>query len=111
MQLAPFLAAQPLAAFRDVQCATTWAAANASCAVIVDDGDPLSPRGSVHSRNKQLVGARVAPGILAHVYGVGAGDPSTQLGPRFSHVAATATDPLRATIALVPETLGGAPLV
>jgi hypothetical protein len=108
VQLAPFLTSAPLAAFRDMQCATTWAAANASCAVIVDDGDPLSPIGSVHSRNKELVGRRVAAGILAHVYGVNT-DAASQLGPRYAGVVSvnSAGSPLSATVAFAPETVVG----
>lgn len=108
VQLAPYLTSSPLAAFRDMQCATTWAAPNASCAVIVDDGDPLSPIGSVHSRNKELVGRRVAAGILAHVYGVNT-DPVFLLGPRYVGVVSVnaAGSPLSATVAFAPETVVG----
>ena len=108
VQLAPYLTSAPLAAFRDMQCATAWAAANASCAVIVDDGDPLSPIGSVHSRNKELVGRRVAAGILAHVYGVDTA-PTYQLGPRYAGVVSvnSAGSPLAATVAFAPESVVG----
>jgi len=106
IQLAPYVASAELAPFRNMQCATTWALPNASCAVIADDGDPLSPIGSVHSRNKQLVGRRVAAGILAHVYG-GSEDPSLQLGPRYSGVVSSTSAPLSATVAFAPETAPG----
>lgn len=71
VQLAPYGGGSLLGPFRDMQCATTLSLANTSCTVIDDDGDLYSPIGNVHSRNKQLVGRRVAAGILANVYGTG----------------------------------------
>jgi len=106
IQLAPYLTSSPLAAFRSMQCETTAAIANASCAVIVHDGDPLSPIGSVHSRNKQLVGRRVAAGILAYVYGDDTAAPF-QSGPRYAGIAPKAGGALSATVSFAPETVEG----
>jgi hypothetical protein len=106
IQLAPYLTSSPLAAFRSMQCETTAAIANSSCAVLADDGDPLSPIGSVHSRNKQLVGRRVAAGILAYLYGDGTDAPS-QSGPRYAGIAPKAGGALSATVSFAPETVAG----
>lgn len=115
VQLAPYIegAGTDIAGFRDMQCTTTWAAAgNNSCAVLADDGDPLSPIGSVHSRNKQLVGRRVAPAILAHVYGYATPTPAL-LGPRYD-TAVGGVDPstgdLLVNVSFLPETVGSAGL-
>ena len=50
VQLAPYITSWSVAPFRAMQCNATLALPNASCVRIVDDGDPLSPIGSVHRR-------------------------------------------------------------
>jgi hypothetical protein len=96
-----------------MQCATTWAAPNASCAVIVDDGDPLSPIGSVHSRNKQLVGRRVAALLSAALYGAPPLPTPGGVGPTFASAALSAAPngALRATVRFEPASLAGGALV
>lgn len=104
VQLAPYTGGPALGPFRDMQCTTTWAIPNAACAVIDDDGDPLSPIGSVHSRNKQLVGRRVAAGILASVYGSGA----LSHGPVYrGATVATVGGSMYANVTFDPASLGG----
>lgn len=94
VQLAPYLAstsneqADTLAGFRDMQCQTTWAQPNASCAVIDDGGDPTSPMGSIHSRNKQLTGRRIAAPLLQALYGQQA-QPWQLSGPRYASARGT----------------------
>lgn len=91
IQLAPYTGGAPLAPFRAMQCNATAAIPNAHCAVLLDDGDVLSPIGTVHSRNKQLVGARVAAGVLEALYGVP--HPTRARGPVFaSQALATAAN-------------------
>ena len=95
-----------------MQCDTTWnLIPNSSCVVIVDDGDVFSPIGSVHSRNKQLVGRRAAIGLIQHLYNVE--HPTGGLGPRFSHqsLASDSNGTLTATISFETATLGSRPLV
>ena len=48
VQLAPYITSWEVAPFRAMQCNATLTQSNASCVRIVDDGDPLSPIGSVH---------------------------------------------------------------
>ena len=113
ISLAPYTGGPVLGPFREMQCATTWQriAPPAYCAATYDDGDVLSPIGTVHSRNKQLVGRRVAAGILAAVYGVRA--PSGARGPQYAGAAlASAPDgTLMADVRFDPATLGGGVLV
>ena len=109
VQLAPFLGGTELPLFRDMQCRVTRAQPNATCAVIDDDGDPLSPIGSVHSRNKQLVGRRTAPPLIAAFYG----PPTLQAGgPRYASAVASQADPagawLYANVSLAPSQAGAA---
>ena len=56
VQLAPYLTSWSVAPFRAMQCNATLAQPNASCVRIVDDGDPLSPIGSVHRRVRGQAG-------------------------------------------------------
>jgi hypothetical protein len=109
VQLAPFLGGTELPLFRDMQCRITRAQPNATCAVIDDDGDPLSPIGSVHSRNKQLVGRRTAPPLSAAFYG----PASLQTGgPRYALASPGQPDPagawLYANVTLAPGQAGAA---
>jgi len=107
VQLAPYLSSSPLAAFRSMQCDTTATITNASCAVIVDGGDPLSPIGSVHSRNKQVVGRRTSAGILAYLYSTHAEAPFLS-GPRYASISPNKQgSPLSATVSFIPETVAG----
>ena len=110
VQLAPFLGGAELPFFRDMQCRVTRAQPLAACAVIDDDGDPLSPIGSVHSRNKQLVGRRTAPALVAALYG----PPTLQArGPHYAAATLGQADPsgawVYANVSLAPGQ-PGAPL-
>ncbi len=103
-----------LAPFRAMQCATTAAAIpNSSCASLVDGGDPLSPIGSVHSRNKQLVGRRVAAALSAALYGAPPLPTPGGAGPTFAGAALSASPAgaLRATVRFDPASLAGGALV
>lgn len=106
VQLAPYTGGVELAPFREMQRLTTARLANASSATLVDDSDPLSPIGSVHSRNKELVGARIAPGILNALYGTAL--PTT--GPIYAgatFAAAADGSVLYANVSFDPATLNG----
>lgn len=108
VQLAPYDGGSDLPYFRDMQCAVTAGLPNASCAVIVDDGDPLSPIGSVHSRNKELVGSRVAAGIIPALYGV-TGAAAQATGPQYASAtlgAAADGSMLWANVSFTPGSLG-----
>lgn len=114
ISLAPYTGGAPLAPFRAMQCATTASAIpNASCVSLVDGGDPLSPIGSVHSRNKQLVGRRVAAALSAALYGAPALPTPGGAGPTFAGAAlhAAPSGALTAEVSFVPATLAGGPLV
>jgi len=110
VQLAPYIVGHgepTLANFRQLQLRTTQdSIPNSHVAVIVDGGDPLSPLGSVHSRNKQLTGRRIAEGILALVYNDSAVTP---WGPRYESVAYGSPAPgtLTATISFAVGTVQG----
>lgn len=111
--LAPYTGGPSLGPFRDMQCATTWGAIpNGSCAPTWDGGDPLSPIGSVHSRNKQLVGRRVAAQLAPALYGAPA--PTGGRGPQYASVVLGRDAPagtLTADVAFTPASLGGGGLV
>jgi hypothetical protein len=61
-----------VAAVRAAQMDVALSTPNVTCAVLVDDGDPTAPAGSVHSRNKRLVAERLVAGALATMYGASA---------------------------------------
>ena len=112
VQLAPYTGGSALAPFRDMQCNATAAAIPSShCVILLDDGDVLSPIGTVHSRNKQLVGQRVALGVLQALYGVA---QATQgRGPVWGgHALATGPNgSLSALVTFQPQGLAGQGLV
>jgi hypothetical protein len=93
IQLAPYHGGSSLPAFRAMQCAATAQLPNASCTVIVDGGDPLSPIGDVHSRNKELVGRRVAAGWVVAAFGQ----------DRFGNTQTTGPTYESATVAAAPD--------
>jgi hypothetical protein len=112
--LAPYTGGAVLAPFRAMQCATTAASIpNSSCASLVDGGDPLSPIGSVHSRNKQLVGRRVAAALSAALYGAPPLPTPGGVGPTFAgaSLSAAPSGALRATVRFEPASLAGGALV
>jgi hypothetical protein len=110
VQLAPYDGGTPLPYFRRNQCAATEASIAAShCAILQDDGDVLSPIGSVHSRNKQLAGQRIALGLLEGLYSKA--HPTHGRGPVFlNHTFAPAPGApgtLTATVSFAAAGLGG----
>jgi len=114
ISLAPYTGGPVLAPFRAMQCAITSSAIpNSTCVSLVDGGDPLSPIGSVHSRNKQLVGRRVASGLSAALYGAPALPTPGGVGPVFSgaNLSFSPDGTLSATLHFEPASLAGGPLV
>lgn len=69
VQLAPFLGDTSFPALRWAQTAAL-ALPNTGMAVAMDLGDPGSPEGSIHPRDKQTVGLRLALNALALQYSV-----------------------------------------
>jgi hypothetical protein len=95
-----------------MQCsATDTGIPNSHCAILLDDGDVLSPIGTVHSRNKQLVGRRVAAGLAAALYGAPT-LPTGGAGPTYAGAALSSAPngTLTATVSFSAESLGGAAL-
>lgn len=65
-------------------------------------GDVSSPFGSVHSRYKQAVGARLAANALAEVYGI----DTPHFSPRFlSATGSSSGTTVTVTVSFVPETV------
>jgi hypothetical protein len=96
-----------VAGVRAAQFNASLALPNVTVAVIVDDGDPLAPAGSVHSRRKQLVAQRLVNGALRTQFN----KTSLQiLGPTYMASEDATTDPTGQTISAVvsfqPETCG-----
>lgn len=106
MQLAPYTGGSALPPFRSMQCNTTWNnIPDSSCAILVDDGDVLSPIGTVHSRNKQLVGERVAQLLNPVLFGA---PFVADRGPQFaSNVLAANGGILTADVYFTPSSLAG----
>lgn len=67
-------------------------------ATAMDLGDPTSPAGAIHPRDKQSVGARLVRSILALVYG----QQLVHTGPQVASFSVDAAAPNAVTIALVP---------
>lgn len=113
--LAPYHGGTSLPAFRAMQCAATSSLENANCAYIHDGGDPLSPIGDVHSRNKQLVGNRVAASLIPALYNIsGTTIPPIHTGPTYlSATVSAASDGswLYANISFISSTMGSEGLV
>jgi len=108
--LAPYHGGSSLADFRAMQCSATSSVENAECAYIHDGGDPLSPIGDVHSRNKQLVGNRVAASIIPALYNIsGTTISPIHTGPTYAsatYSVASDGSMLYANITFLPSTLG-----
>lgn len=108
LQLAPYSGGAVLAPFRKMQCDATALIPNASCVVLADDGDITSPIGTVHSRNKQLVGRRVGAVLASSLYGVplptrGGAGPTFQSA---QFIGAGGTSTLSAIVSFDVATLG-----
>ena len=67
----------PSPGFRAVQMQSVAALAGVGYAAGMDIGDPTGPFGSVHPRNKRLIGRRLANAALTLQYGA----PATYLAP------------------------------
>ena len=106
VELEPWLGpGASLATFRTAQTSTLSAIANVGYATGTDIGDPLGAGfGSVHPRNKKLIGRRLANAALDVSYGM----PAQWLPPVYkSATAAAAGAALTVTVAFdnVPSTL------
>ena len=100
-----------LAEFRAMQAAVTSKAIPRShTAVLVDGGDATSPYGTVHSRNKELTGRRVAAGILAMLYG---NTSVPTMGPTFASATygMASQGSLTVNVSFAPGTVGEGGLV
>jgi hypothetical protein len=94
----------PSPGFRAAQMQSVAALAGVGYAMGSDIGDPTGPFGSVHPRNKKLVGRRLANAALTLQYGA----PATYLAPALaSSTAAAAGAAVTVTVAFdnVPTTL------
>ena len=76
-----------IAGLRAAQAAGVAASPGAELATAIDGGDPQAPATSIHPRNKQLVGTRLAQAILARRYGV---PGVAYAAPRYAGGAASA---------------------
>lgn len=86
VELEPWLGMGPsLAAFRTAQLAALRLP-NVGYAIATDIGDPLGPFGSVHPRNKKVVGARLAAAALSIAYG----EPRAWAPPTYRRATASA---------------------
>lgn len=91
VQLAPFNGTDGWEDIRQAQL-TALSLPGVAYGTMVDNGDPLSPYGTYHPRNKQLIGARLAAAALDIVYGL----PSHWRAPElasavFTQLGATAS--------------------
>jgi hypothetical protein len=86
VELEPWIGmSQGLATFRTAQLAAL-ALPNVGFAIGTDIGDPLGPFGSVHPRNKKVVGSRLAAAALSIAYGV----PRPWAPPTYKRAVASA---------------------
>ena len=70
VQLAPFIGPDGWENIRRAQTLGGLSEPNTIFSTMVDNGDPTSPFGSYHPRNKQLIGARLANAAVATAYGL-----------------------------------------
>lgn len=93
-----------VAAIRAAQLRVGLSTPNASTAVTTDAGDPQAPAGSVHSRRKQPVAARLVAGAAAVQWGA-ASKEGPVYGPLHARSidASAAAGSLAADVAFVPE--------
>ena len=70
VELAPFIGPDGWEEVRKAQLVGGLAEPNVAYSTMVDNGDPLSPFGSYHPRNKQLISLRLADAAMAEVYGL-----------------------------------------
>jgi sialate O-acetylesterase len=81
VQLAPFDGSDGWEDIRAAQVAGGTAAGGTAWATMVDRGDPTSPYGTYHPRDKQATGARLAAAVGDAVYGVPAQWRAPQVDP------------------------------
>jgi len=90
VQLAPWIGSGvPIAVEREAQ-ESLFQLPLTALATAIDLGDPKSPFGSVHPRNKQPLGTRLAANALAQVYGKNV----PHLSPRFLSAIGSTDGPL-----------------
>lgn len=70
VQLAPFIGPDGWEEVRQSQLVGGLAQPNVTYGTMVDNGDPLSPFGSYHPRNKQLIAERLVNAAVSEVYGL-----------------------------------------
>jgi hypothetical protein len=87
-----------VAAIRAAQLRVGLSTPNASTAVSTDTGDPLAPAGSVHSRRKQAVAARLVAGAASVQWGA-----ASHAGPVYGPLYAAAADASAAAGALAAD--------
>lgn len=114
VQIAPWTGFGTLAfqaaGVRAAEQAVTLADAHATLATAIDLGDVGAPQGSIHPRQKQTVGARLAAGALADLFGVSGGATA---GPVYAAAVAGggAAGRLSATVSFAPPYAGAGALV
>lgn len=91
-----------VADLRNSQALAVAATPGAELATAIDGGDPSAPATSIHPRNKQLVGQRVAAAALARHFAV---QGVAYAAPRYASATATASG----TALSVAVALAGAP--
>ena len=96
---------QTLPELRLSQVAVAQNAQNAHLASCIDTGDLLSPYSTVHTRDKQRPGARMAAALLATLLRLPS--PPPHLGPTYAAAAVASRSPSRllVSVAFAPETL------
>ncbi len=116
VQLAPWSGTPGanVAGVRAAQLTVTLSDPRATLGSAVDLGDASAPKGNIHPRPKQALGARLAAGALHHIFGV----PSTTplFGPVYAQAKPTSpkppsTAPLAASITFAPPYATPASLV
>lgn len=91
VQLAPFNGTDGWEDIRQAQL-SALSLPSVAYATMVDNGDPTSPYGTYHPRNKQLIGARLAAAALDIVYGMPSHWRAPELaGAIFTQTGTTAT--------------------
>jgi len=99
VELEPWIGMGPsLAAFRRGQLASL-SLPHVGYAIGTDIGDPTGPFGSIHPRNKKLVGKRLAAAALSITYGI----PTPYLPPTYNSARSTAKGQLLTVTVLFDE--------
>jgi len=93
-----------VAAIRAAQLDVSNSSVSVTAGVIPDMGDPTAPAGSVHSRRKQALAARLVAGALSSKYGASPQWP--YYGPTYSfHTDISTPGSMTASVHFSPESL------